>query len=514
MLAHNGSLLINARDPERVLAAIPQARLTTLRGQSIVVCKHTDEHSIILRQLGFDPPLQTTTDWDFTGNFKPYAHQKKTWRFLLDNNRCFVLNDMGTGKTSAALWAAEYLMQQQAVKNILVVCPLSAISVWVDEVFSVVPHRAAVVLHDNKAKRLALLSTTKSNIYCINHDGVSVISKELKEKKFDLIIVDEASAYRNASTRRYKIFRDLAKAVPRLWLMTATPTPTAPTDAWALIRLVNPASYSASFRAFKELTMRQISNFVWIPRQESSKIVSQFMQPAIRFTKEECLDLPPLVYSNRECELTTSQKKAFAQMKKDMVIEREQGQKTITAANAAVKLIKLIQICAGVVKDNDGIRHNLDDSNRLSTLLECIQEAGNKAIVFVPFKAAMDNVHNFLVSSGFSAELVNGDTSLKERGRIFASFQKGDLQVLVAHYRTAAHSLTLTASSCIIWYSPILSAEGYQQANSRIHRHGQKSSCTVVHIGSCPLEWRLYQALAGKIRMQDAILQQYEEMTR
>jgi SNF2 family DNA or RNA helicase len=512
VLSYAGSLIFKMQDPTAVLASLPVSQ-TMLKGEPVLVCKHSWGNIAKLRKLGLRAPsLFKDAEWKYTGRFTPMAHQRKSVAFLLEHDKAFVLNDLGTGKTGACLWAMEYLMQQGVLTRILITCPLSVLGVWSDELFNIMPHRTSVVLYGSRAKRLELLKEN-TQICVINHDGITTIEKELEAQKFDLIIADEASTYRNAGTKRYKLFRQLAKSVQRLWLLTGTPAPNAPTDVWALIKLVNPASFMASFGAFKEITMRKISQFIWVPRHDSTETIYKLMKPAIRFRKEECLDLPPLTYVNRECIMSAEQIKAFEAMRKHMAMEKGASGQKITAANAAVLLIKLMQICCGAVKDNDGEAHFLDDSARLSLLKEVIEEAGNKAIVFIPFKAVMRRVKEFLDAAKIGCEVVNGDVSQSTREAIFNQFQRGSLPVLLAHPKTAAHGLTLTASSCIIWYGPIFSAENWAQANARIHRAGQTNACTIIRIGASKIEWKLYEALNSKVRMQDVILRAYEELT-
>jgi SNF2 family DNA or RNA helicase len=196
-------------------------------------------------------------------------------------------------------------------------------------------------------------------------------------------------------------------------------------------------------------------------------------------------------------------------MKARMVMEKVEGER-ITAANAAVKLLKLTQICCGVIKDNAGAHYKLDCTTRLKLLDDTIEEAGNKAIVFVPYLGVMDMVEKFLKEKGYTTGLVNGSVSERERTKIFDEFQRGPMEVLIAHPRTAAHGLNLTASAYIIWYAPIFSAEQYLQANNRIDRPGQTKNMTIAHIIATPLEAGLYRALWGQVSMQSAILEQYE----
>lgn len=513
MIVKHGALIMTLTFPEFIGRYVNIAS-ATIAGKEVWVCKHSPKNVAALRQLGLKvPSLPMEEGWHYTGRFKPYVHQDKTSRFLVENDKCCVLSGMGTGKTAPAIWAAEYLMQRGDIKRVLIVCPLSVLHVWSNELFNCNPHRTSVVLYGERAKRLQLLAQD-TQFVIINHDGLTTIHDEITAAGFDVVIADEASAYRNAGTKRYKKFRKFADTVQRLWLMTGTPASKAPTDAWALIKLMLGIKFAMSQGAFKELVMRKIKKFIWIPRKEAKDTIYALMQPGIRFRKEDCLDLPPMTYVNRECEMSPDQKKAFEQMRKGFVMDKAQGGE-ITAANAAVKLIKLMQICCGVVKDGeDNEPAYLDDSARLALLEEVIREADNKAIVFVPFVAVMERIKSFLTAQGISSEIVNGSVSQTRREAIFNEFQNGTLPVLIAHPKTAAHGLTLTASSTIVWYGPIFSAELYEQGNARIHRPGQTDPCTIVHIGSAQIEWQLYKALEEKLRLQDVLLREYEDLIK
>ena len=61
----------------------------------------------------------------------------------------------------------------------------------------------------------------------------------------------------------------------------------------------------------------------WVPKQNSYEVVYEVLQPAVRSKKEECLDLPPVTFQNRECELSAEQLKHFKSMRKEMIMEKD-----------------------------------------------------------------------------------------------------------------------------------------------------------------------------------------------
>jgi len=151
---------------------------------------------------------------------------------------------------------------------------------------------------------------------------------------------------------------------------------------------------------------------------------------------------------------------------------------------------------------------------RLQALLDVIEEAASKVIVFVPFKQALKVVHEH-VSQHHTAELIYGEVSKTDRDRIIGDFQHGTHpQVLVAQPATMSHGLTLTAASVIVWFAPITSAETYEQANARITRPGQKLNQLIVHIQGTALEARMYKRLSKKVTMQGMLLDLFREQVK
>jgi SNF2 family DNA or RNA helicase len=343
---------------------------------------------------------------------------------------------------------------------------------------------------------------------------VKVLEDDLHRRPdIDLVIIDElAQVARNAQTDRWKSLRTLLGIRKWTWGMTGTPTPNAPTDAWAQARLITPSTVPTFFAHFRDATMRQTAAYTWVVRDEANDIVHQAMQPAIRFKRDDCIDLPPVTYETREVALTKDQQGVYDSMLAKLYAEYQGGE--ITAVNEAVKTMKLVQIAVGGVYDADGNTITIPPKARVQALLEVIEEAASKVIVFVPFKSALRSLHE-QVSKHYTAEMIYGEVSKPDRDRILGDFQHGtDPQVLIAQPAAMSHGLTLTAASVIVWFAPITSAETYEQANARITRPGQKLNQLIVHIQGTPLEARMYKRLAKKVTMQGMLLDLFREQVR
>lgn len=476
---------------------------------------HARDNGALLYLTGENAGTKSETVWrePSPDGFK-YCFMVPSTFLLLRRNGCIFATG-NTGKSLSALWSADFLMDEGLVNKCIIVCPMSTMhSVWANEVGThFLFNRKAVVLHGPKQKRLDLLARDDVDFYIINHDGLRTIKEDLDRRTdIDLWIIDEAAAYRNAQTSRYKLLKKLIPSSSWLWLMTGTPCPTAPTDAWALARLIENPKAPKYFSGFKQQTMNQITQYKWVPKPDAYETAYSILQPGIRYRKSDVLkDMPPLTFQMRRAELTKDQEKLYKQMHKDLVMQLHKGGAEVTAANAAVKLLKLLQVTTGAVYDEFSTPFEVDASKRLKVLEELVEESNRKVIVFVPFTAVLDQVRRHL-SKRWTVAIVDGRTGTTERRQIFDDFQRAtDPHVLLAHPKTTAHGLTLTAADHTIWYAPIYSLETFEQANNRMDRPGQKSNMTISMIAANKLELELYKALRNKQVMQESVLSLYKQ---
>ena len=257
--------------------------------------------------------------------------------------------------------------------------------------------------------------------------------------------------------------------------------------------------------------MHKITQFTYKPKETAKDTVHHVLQPAVRFTKEECLDLPDMVYTKRFIEMTAQQKKYYNTLKKQMLMQV--AGESVTSSNAAINMNKLLQISAGAVYTDDGDSIEFDIKSRYQALKETIDESSQKVLVFVPFRHTIDMLTRKLRADGITAEVIRGDVSASNRTEIFARFQNSpDPRVLVIQPQSAAHGVTLTAANTIVWWGPTSSLETYLQANARIHRAGQKHKCTVIQIAGSAAEKRIYKMLDERINIHSSMIDLYKEM--
>jgi SNF2 family DNA or RNA helicase len=502
------ALLLKLRNPKQVTTIIPKSK--EIDANQVVVNWGVEEAQA-LKKINIKVPSPIEGRYAWTGQFKPMEHQKTTSAFLTMNKRAFCFNEQGTGKTASAIWAADFLMKQGLVKRALVICPLSIMdSAWRGDMFSFAMHRTVAVAHGSAERRKKILAEG-TDFVIINYDGVEVVYDEVAKGGFDLIIIDEATHYKNVQTTRWKTLNKLIGPNTWLWLMTGTPAAQGPLDAYGLAKLVNPTAVPKFYGSFRDQVMYRVTQFKWAPKETATQTVFAALQPAIRFTKDECLDLPDLVYTKREVALTKQQLKYYDQLKSRMIMELQDSE--VTAVNAAVMMNKLLQISAGAVYTDDGDSLEFDISNRYNVLKEVIDESSQKVLIFVPFKHTINILVDKLRKDGVTTEVIRGDVPASKRTDIFKRFQEQpDPRVLVIQPQSAAHGVTLTAANTIVWWAPTPSLETYAQANARIHRSGQKHKCTIVQLAGSPAEKRVYKLLDEKIDVHTKVIDLYKDL--
>ena len=507
-IIENKALLFSTNKADQITALIPKSKV--LPDGNLLVNWDFEEVQL-LRNLGIqEVPSPILGRYNWPGVYTPFDHQRTTAEFLTLHPRCFVFNEAGTGKTSAAAWAADYLMRQGKVHRVLIVCPVSIMeTAWRSDLFKTVMHRTVAIAQGTKKQRKAVVEGNFEFVI-INFDGVKVVSDELAKGGFDLIIVDEANAVKSVQTDRWKYLASLMKANTRMWLMTGTPASQSPLDAYGLAKLVNPDSVPRFFGAFRDKVMIKLTQYKWVPKQDSRDTVHKILQPAIRFTKEECLDLPDLLYTTREAPLTAQQSKYYEAIKKQMMTVA--AGEEITATNAAAMLNKLLQISQGAAYTDTREVVAFDVSNRLNELVDVVDGTDHKVLVFVPFRHSMEMLYDELTKKGYAVECIHGGVPSHQRADIIKRFQtEDDPRILLLIPQATAHGITLTRADQVVWWGPVASTEIYLQANSRAHRAGQVNKVTVTHLQGSPVERRMYTMLQNKVDAHLDLVELYKQ---
>lgn len=521
------NMVIYETQDARIPHHIPTAQAINGR---YVAMPATLQNLQIMRLFGY-PVIRPLADYDFPRHRKavpePFSGQVETANFLAVNPRACDLSDMGAGKTLSALWASDAVFRDYAKRGervrAIVAAPLSTMQdVWMNAITThFMGRRRAAILHGSEGDRLAALNQDV-DWYIINHDGIKVGCKFIdagprRPPRIELsgfaaalqdrndiraAIIDEVGAFRDSTSNRSRAAKLILAGRDHLWLLTGTPTPTSPVDAFGIAKLLNNAK-GKTLTGWRRETMFQLDRFKWKPKAGAHDEAMNLLSPYIRFPVDLKVSLS---VQTRHAELSREQLKLMRELKREFILEFQRDR--VSAVNSAALRSKLIQICCGAVYDDKHNEHLIDVAPRLSALREIIDEAG-KCLVFAPFTSAVNLLKSGL--KNFSTEIIIGDTPPKERTRIMQAFQMEDNpRVILANAEPISRGQTLTAACVTVWWGPIDKSETYTQANRRTFRPGQTRNCTVVNLAGSDVEKEAYRRLKEQESMQGLLLKLME----
>ena len=457
-----------------------------------------------LRRLGMVVKCPTEApDWHWVGQHEPMTHQRKTVASMVSHKRSFVTDDPGTGKTLSAIWGIDAMRKLSNRQRMLIVAPKSIVDgVWSNELFLHTDWRVGNLVGRTREKRVAMAKDSRFDVLLINPESLQSISDTVQ---VDGVVVDEFTAFKSVSAQRSKALAAMLKRLdPWTVLMSGTPAPQGPEDAYHPIKLINPRAARMTKRLWLDMTMIRVSEFTWIPRKTAEKTLIEWLQPGTRTSREEALDLPTIQTITRRYELTKPQQKAIRELRAEDRAQLQEG--TITAANAAVAASKMLQTLTGRVqmfdeRKQEQVEYTVDAATWFEAIQEIVDERHDPVLIFVPFRAAAK-----ALSENLDCPVVMGDVKSDERQRIYQQINNKEVKAVVAVAKTMSHGLTLTGSNCVLWALPPVSAEQYQQANARVYRKGQTKPVDIIHLVGHNFVQALFTRTDSRVKLQQAVL--------
>lgn len=507
--------------PESALVGVQGWQKANINGQNVTIVPHDYNSWRVLRDSGLLVPAPTNR-FDWPGPKDPMQHQSATTDFLIEHDKAFCLNGLRTGKTLSALWGAEYLLQVGDVKRVLVVCPKFLMDiVWERELLISLPHRKRALLTGSRRRKRMIASDKRLEFIVVNPESLHLVVDCLDD--VGLIIVDEFTTFKSVyvgakRSIRYDALKRAARH-RRLWMLSATPAPQYPSDAYGPIRLVNPEYITLT--AFRDMTMMKVSETKWVPRFGAKDIIAQWMQPAIRFKREDCIDIPDEEIAEVECGLSKEQKKVLGELARKAKATLSDGT-DIRAIHAAATSLKILQVMAGGVygEDPEGERatYSVNAEPYLETVEGLIREEDGPVIVFVSFQCSVDVLADYLEKKGLSVGRLTRSKAILNGKKVksmvlFDAFQlHGTVDAIVADPRTMRYGLELTRCRMVLWASPPYSYETYDQASARVKGASQERKVMILHLIQNELSKVLFRRLKERENFQDSVLDAIEAM--
>ena len=440
-------------------------------------------------------------------NFQPHPYQSVAIKQILANTHYGLLLDMGLGKTVSTLMAIESLIYDRLeVKRVLLIAPKKvAESTWSQEASKWTQTRnlrIAQVLGSAKDREQALQAD--ADIYVKNRENVIWLCDKYKGKPlpFDMLVIDESSSFKNPQAKRFKALK--RHTFDRVVLLTGTPAPNTLMDLWPQIYLLDKGErlgrtiteYRRRYFRPDKTNGHVVFSYALIPGADS-QIYGRITDICMSLKAKDYLTLPDRIDNVIEVVMSDSETEKYKTMEKEHVLGLGQ-ENEISALNAASVANKLLQMANGYVYDDEGDLVHIHDQkiDRLKELIDVNE--GKPMLVFYNYKHDLAAIKEAFPKA----------TELSDDNDV-ADWNKGKIQMLLAHPASAGYGLNLQAGGhIIVWYGLTWSLEQYQQANARLHRQGQTEPVIVHHlVTKGTMDEQVMQSLSRKEESQDALLE-------
>lgn len=406
-----------------------------------------------------------------------HDYQNRAVAFIKDKRRSFLMLEMGLGKTISTLTAITDLLQTKSIRKVLVIAPLRvANSVWVQESRKW-QHTKHLVIHrvigDQKNRLKALHHD--SEVYVINRENVQwLVTHYGKKWPFDMVIVDESSSFKNATSQRFKAMKKILPFVEYMVLLTGTPSPNGLLDLWSQCYLVDYGnSLGRTMSTYKQRFFEQdYMGYSFTPRKGAQESIHTLMQPyTLSMQTADYLELPDRIDLIEEIELEPKVLTAYKLFERNLFIEFEGHQ--VEAINAAVLANKLLQYCNGAMYVDEYKNWGELHTAKLDALAELIEQNDENILVAYNYRSDLERLQARFPDA----------VRLDKRDETIQAWNRGEIKLLLAHPQSAGHGINLYEGGCMtIWFSLCWSLEYYQQFNARLHRQGQTKPVRIVHL--------------------------------
>lgn len=439
---------------------------------------------------------------------------KRAVKFLLQHGAAGLFLDPGLGKTSIVLAALKILKAEGIVGKTLVVAPLRvAHLVWPAEARKWTDFHGLKVVVAHGPKKAEALRDPEADVVVLNVDGLAWLTTQ-PGWKFDALVVDESTMFKNPGTQRFKIMRKLLPMFRRRFILTGTPVPNGYLNLFGQVYILDGGRalgrYVTHYRN-QYFYPTGYGGYEWKLRDGADEEINEAIKPLVmRLASEDYLELPPLVASTIEVELPPAARKAYDELKDDFITELK-STTVITAVNAAAMTTKLRQVACGGIYGPDGVAVKLHDEKTEVVRGLVAELNGSPAIVVYDTHHDLERLRRVFpeeFAGAVVARHIGGDVSARDAADTIRMWNAGDLPVLLAQPQSVSHGLNLQAGGRhVIWHSLTWDLENYEQLNRRVWRQGQMARVFVYHVvARNTIDEQMMMRLRDKASVQDALL--------
>jgi len=433
-----------------------------------------------------------------------WKHQAVTFELYNNKSRVLDFSDAGTGKTRVFLEAFR-IRRRQGGGCALVIAPKTLLeTAWTPEIRKFCPELSYSVAY---AKNREGAFKRHVDIYITNTDATRWLAKQKPSffDRFDTIVVDELSDFKNKDSMRSKALAKIIKHFEYRAGLTATPTSNTIADIWHQAKLIDDGHrLGSSFFHFRNAVQAQRPNpkfpqyNVWVDKEGSEEAVYALLKDiTVRHGFEDVMKHVPENTERFEyVQPPEKLLKKYRELKAIAITQAESGEE-VSAVNAAALRQKLLQIASGAVYSEDGVPV-VFDTYRYEFIMDLIAQRPH-SVVFYSWRHQLDELCKLADKRRISYAVIDSNTKDKDRGKIVQEYQAGKYRTIFMHPKTGAHGLTLTRGTSVIWASPTDRADWLVQGKHRVYRGAQdKPTECIMVCAKSTLEKGVYKNTSDK----------------
>jgi len=465
----------------------------------------------------------------YTPKTQPFFHQTTALERAGRRDGFAYLMEMGTGKTKVLIDEAGELHTDQMVDVLVVLCPKTVMSTWRREVETHLGVPSEVTMwtsSPNRAQRDKMEKVVQGKfeglaVVVINIESLSSGSKArdflrtILENFRVYLAVDESQTIKNASSKRTKNLLSVGRLATYRRIATGSPSPNSPMDLYSQLEFIVPGcTRQRSFFGFRaRYAVLQKKNFggrsvqVEVGYRNLDELREIVSANSYRVRKDECLDLPDKIYTQRSVELTAEQQRVYSQMRNEALAVV--GGSFSSSQAAITTLIRLQQIVCGYFRDDNGDLVHLD-SNRVNAVMEIAEQTNEDIVIWVgqhtPIIPRLANLLKENFGEQSVAMFYGGNASTRdEDANRFVHFE--NCRFMLSTQAAGARGNTWVNATQHIYYANTYNLEERLQSEDRSHRSGQLRHVTYTDlVAEGTVDERLRQALVRKENMSATLI--------
>lgn len=469
-----------------------------------------------LRTRVQEPDLQ---QWGLTGiRLRSYQLEGVNWlvQCFHCQNGCILGDEMGLGKTCQTIALLIYLVGRLNDEGpFLVLCPLSVLSNWKEEMERFAPGLSCVTYTGDKEERARLQQDLRQesgfHVLLTTYEICLKDASFLKSFSWSVLAVDEAHRLKNQSSLLHRTLSEFS-AVFRL-LLTGTPIQNSLRELYSLLCVVEPDLFCRE----------QVEDFVqrYQDIEKESKSASELhrlLQPFLlrRVKAQVATELPKktevVVYHG----MSALQKKYYkAILMKDLDAFENETAKKVKLQNILTQLRKCVDhpyLFDGVEPEPFEVgEHLIEASGKLhllDRLLAFLYSGGHRVLLFSQMTHMLDILQDYMDYRGYSYERVDGSVRGEERHLAIKNFGNQPIFVFLLSTRAGGVGMNLTAADTVIFVDSDFNPQNDLQAAARAHRIGQNKSVKVIRlIGRDTVEEIVYRKAASKLQLTNMVIE-------